>query len=180
MLLTPGFIVTVMFFHQTHIADVKGWSLMEMAPGYSFFASATVASTFLMGWASDRFGPERLLPVILIPMGLGVLLITVGEPVWSWYAVLALCGVTQGLSGAFWGVFLPVAYGTRYLGAIRALTTTVMVFSTAIGPGITGLFIDAGVFFPTQSIVMSIWCFIFSLISFVIARRLKREKLMSG
>ncbi|SFN79129.1 Major Facilitator Superfamily protein [Cohaesibacter marisflavi] len=175
MLLTPGFIATVMFFHQTHIANVKGWSLMEMAPGYSFFASATVASTFLMGWASDRFGAERLLPVILIPMGFGVLLITVGEPVWSWYAVLALCGVTQGLSGAFWGVFLPVAYGTRYLGAIRALTTTVMVFSTAIGPGITGLFIDAGVFFPTQSIFMSIWCFIFSLISFIIARRLKRE-----
>ncbi|SNY90838.1 Major Facilitator Superfamily protein [Cohaesibacter sp. ES.047] len=175
MLLTPGFISTVVFFHQAHIADVKGWSLMEMAPGYSFFATATVGATFLVGWMSDRFGADRLLPYILIPMGLGVLFIGLGAPVWSWYASLALCGLTQGASGAFWGVFLPVAYGTRYLGAIRSLATTVMVFSTAIGPGLTGLLIDGGIPFPVQSFAMSLWCILFSMVGLVIMRRMKRE-----
>lgn len=175
MLLTPGFIATVIFFHQTHIATVKGWSLMEMAPGYSFFATATVGSAFFTGWMSDRLGADRLLPFILFPMGCGVLLIALGDPVYSWYGILALCGLTQGASGAFWGVFLPVAYGTRYLGSIRSLATTVMVVSTAIGPGLTGLLIDNGVNFPTQSYFMSAWCFVFSLISFAITRRLNRE-----
>ncbi|WP_319532533.1 MFS transporter [uncultured Cohaesibacter sp.] len=175
MLLTPGFITTVVFFHQAHIASVKGWSLMEMAPGYTFFASSTVGATFLMGWASDRFGADRLLPYILIPMGLGVLIIGFGTPVWNWYAVLTLCGLTQGASGAFWGVFLPVAYGTRYLGAIRSLATTVMVFSTAVGPGLTGMLIDGGITFPMQSFVMSAWCILFSFVGYLIMRRMARE-----
>ncbi|PLW77942.1 MFS transporter [Cohaesibacter celericrescens] len=175
MLLTPGFIGTVIFFHQTHIADIKGWSLLEMAPGYSFYATASVSAAFFAGWASDQFGPERLLPIILVPMALGVLLIGIGTEVWSWYGVLALCGLTQGASGAFWGVFLPVAYGTRYLGAIRSLVTTVIVVSTAIGPGITGMLIDGGINLPAQSFAMSIWCLVFSVLSFAITRRMKRE-----
>ena len=98
MLLTPGFISTVVFFHQVHIASVKGWSLMEMAPGYTFFASATVGATFLMGWASDRFGADRLLPYILIPMGFGVLIIGLGASVWTWvYGANALWPHTRGV-----------------------------------------------------------------------------------
>lgn len=176
MLLTPGFVSTVIFFHQIHIATVKGWTLMEMAPGYTFFATATVGAAFFAGWASDKVGAQRLLPYILMPMACGTLLIALATPVWSWYGVLALCGLTQGASGAFWGVFLPVAYGTRFLGSIRSLATTVMVISTAIGPGITGLLIDAGIDFPTQSFVMSAWCVVFSGLSFAITRRLLREQ----
>ena len=175
MLLTPGFISTVIFFHQAHIADIKAWTLLQMAPGYTFYASATVGSSFLLGWVSDRFGVMRLLPLILVPMGAGILLIGTGEALWTWYAALALCGLTQGSAGAFWGVFLPVAYGTRYLGAIRSLTTTVMVISTAIGPGITGLFIDGGVNFATQSLFMCVWCIVFSGLSFAITNRMNSE-----
>ena len=31
MVLTPGFIGTVVFFHQVHVSEVKGWSLAAMA-----------------------------------------------------------------------------------------------------------------------------------------------------
>lgn len=177
VLLTPGFISTVTFFHQVHIAEVKGWTLAQMAPGYSVYAALTVTAALAAGWAADRFGPERLLPVLLVPMGLGVALIGPAEPVAGWFAALALLGLTQGMAGALWGALLPAVYGTRHLGAVRSLATTVMVFSTAIGPGITGLLIDAGIDFPRQCLAMGLWCLGLSLAAAWISRRLAREAL---
>lgn len=175
VLLTPGFIGTVVFFHQVHIAEVKGWTLAQMAPGYSAFATATVASSFLAGWAADRFGAHRLLPVLLVPMGLGVALIGPADKVAMWYVALGVIGMTQGTASALWGVLFPAVYGTRHLGAIRSLGTTIMVFSTAIGPGITGVLIDAGVDFPTQSFAMGAWCLALAVVCFWIQQRLNRE-----
>ncbi len=175
VLLTPGFIGTVVFFHQVHIAEVKGWTLAQMAPGYSAFAITTVAFAFIAGWAADRFGPQRLLPVLLLPMGVGVALIAPSEQVVAWYVALGVIGMTQGIAGALWGVLLPVVYGTKNLGSIRSLATTVMVISTAIGPGITGLLIDRGIDFPTQSLFMGLWCVLLAGGCYLIERRLTRE-----
>lgn len=175
VLLTPGFIGTVVFFQQVHIAEVKGWTLVEMAPGYTAFATATVISAFLAGWAADRFGSQRLLTVFLLPMGLGIALVGPAEQVAAWYVALAVIGITQGASSALWGVLLPDVYGTRYLGSIRSLATTVMVIATAIGPGVTGLLIDAGIDFPTQSLYMGGWCFVLAIGCALIDRRLTRE-----
>ena len=175
VLLTPGFIGTVVFFHQVHIAGVKGWTLAQMAPGYSAFATATVASAFVAGWAADRFGPHRLLPVLLLPMGLGVALIGPAEHVVMWYVALAVIGVTQGISGTLWGALFPVMYGTRHLGAIRSLGTTIMVLSTAIGPGLTGVLIDRGIDFPTQTLAMGLWCLALAVFCLLISQRVARE-----
>ncbi|MGR3495943.1 MFS transporter [Citreimonas sp.] len=175
VLLTPGFIGTVVFFHQVHIAGVKGWSLVDMAPGYSAFATATVASAFAAGWAADRFGPQRLLPLLLVPMGIGVALIWPADQTAAWYVALGVIGITQGTASALWGVLLPVVYGTRNLGSIRSLATTVMVISTAIGPGITGILIDRGIAFPTQSLFMGAWCILLAGFCLLIERRLTRE-----
>jgi len=175
ILLTPGFIGTVVFFHQVHVADVKGWTLVAMAPGYSAYATSAVAAAFAAGWAADRFGAQNLLPVLLLPMGLGIALIWPAQEVVAWHVALGVIGITQGMAGALWGVLLPVAYGTLHLGAIRALATTVMVVSTAIGPGLTGILIDAGTDFPTQCLFMGAWCLALSLGSLAISRRLSRE-----
>ncbi|MEX1234806.1 MAG: MFS transporter [Roseovarius sp.] len=175
VLLTPSFITTVVFFHQVHIAETKGWTLTVMAPGYTTFATLTVASALAAGWAADRFGPQRLLTLLLVPMGIGVALISPSEQVWAWYVALGFIGITQGTASALWGVLLPVVYGTRHLGAIRSLAVTIMVISTAIGPGITGVLIDAGVNFPTQSLFMGAWCLMLAAGCFLIDRRLTRE-----
>lgn len=180
VLLTPGFISRVVFFHQVHIAEVKGWTLVEMAPGYSAFAATTVAAAFGAGWAADRFGPHRLLPVLLIPLGIGVGLIFPAGHVAAWYAALAIIGITQGMASALWGVLLPVTYGTRHLGAIRSLTTSIMVVATAIGPGITGLLIDRGIAFPVQSLFMGGWCLALAFGCLMIERRLTRELRVVG
>lgn len=175
VLLTPGFIGTVVFFQQAHVAQVKGWSLVAMAPGYTAFAGANVVAAFIAGWAADRFGPHRLLPLFLVPMGLGIGLIGPAGPVGAWYLALGAIGVTLGISSALWGVLLPAVYGTRHLGAIRSLGTTIMVVSTAIGPGLTGLLIDQGIDFPTQSLFMGGWCLCLALASVATMRRLAKE-----
>ena len=174
-LLTPGFMGTVLFFQQTNVARVKGWSLVAMAPGFTCFAVAGVTASFAAGWAVDRFGGARLLPLLLLPIGIGMAVIGPASHVAFWYVALALMGVTMGMASALWGAFLPTLYGTRHLGAIRSLSTTIMVFSTAIGPGLTGLLIDQGVDIPTQCLALAAWCFAVSAGSLLIKRRLNRE-----
>ncbi|QBX34931.1 MFS transporter [Paracoccus liaowanqingii] len=175
VLLTPGFIATVIFFHQAHVAQVKGWTLTQMAPGYTAFGVTTILAAFGAGWAADRFGALRLLPLLVLPMGIGVTLIGPAEGVAGWYVALAVVGITQGMAGSLWGVLFPVLYGTAHLGAIRSLATTIMVISTAIGPGITGLLIDAGVDFPTQCLFLGAWCALMVVLCSIIAARIRPE-----
>jgi len=174
-MLTGGFIGTVVYFHMVHIAGEKGWTLAEMAPGYPVYALMAVIGAVIGGWAADRFGPDRLLAVSLLPMGMGVSLIGPAVSVWLWFPALGLLGFTQGLNSALWGALLPAVYGARHLGAVRSLATTIMVFSTAIGPGLTGMLIDAGVPLPRQTLAMGMWCFGLCLIALPLRRRLALE-----
>src|SRR6056297_3017611 len=174
MLLTPGFIGTVIFFHQVHVSEVKGWALTAMAPAYPAYAAATVSMAFTAGWACDRFGPARLLPVMVLPMALGIWLVGPADTPSGWIVALGILGMTQGMSGAVWGTLLPWVYGTKNLGSVRALATAIMVLSTAIGPGITGPFIDWGVNFPRQGLAMGLWCLALSLAMIPVSLRLSR------
>lgn len=174
-LLTPGFIGTTVFFHQVHIAGVKGWTLTAMAAAYPVFAGTTIAAGLAAGWAVDRFGPDRLLPVLTIPMAIAMLMIGPVTGVGGWIGLLAIMAVTQGMSGTLWGALLPWAYGTAHLGAVRALTTSVMVVSTAIGPGITGYFIDRGISYPDQGMVMGLWCLALAGAGLWLRRRIVAE-----
>jgi sugar phosphate permease len=174
-LLTPSFIGTVMFFHQVHIAEVKGWTLTAMAPAYPVYAAVTVAAALTSGWAADRFGPARLLPILLVPMGLAMLLLGGAETTWGWIGILAIVGLTQGMQNAFWGAFLPYVYGTNHLGAVRSITVALMVVASAIGPGLTGLAIDLGVAFPDQGLVLGLWCLALAPLGWWIVRRLLAE-----
>jgi MFS family permease len=174
-LLAPGFIGTAVFFQQVHVSTVKGWPLAAMALGYPVYAGVTVASSLVCGWLSDRFGPVRLLPVYLLPAAAGITLVGAGHGVGSWHGMMALLGVTQGASGTLLGALWPTLYGTRHLGAIRALATSSMVFATALGPAVTGLLIDGGISFPEQVWAFALWCAAASALFGWVAARLGRE-----
>ncbi|MEO1001351.1 MAG: MFS transporter, partial [Pseudomonadota bacterium] len=157
-LLTPGFIGTVVVFHQVRLAEDKGWELIEMAPAFTGYAAAAILSALVSGPIVDRLGPARLLPVFILPMGLGTALIGLIPGVEAWYLGLLLLGTAQGMYNTLLGALLPAIWGTRHLGGVRALAMTAMVVSTAIGPGITGALIDAGLPFATQCVAMGLWC----------------------
>lgn len=174
LILTPGFIGTVVFFHQVHMAEVKGWSLALMAPGYTTFAITTVAMGLAAGFLVDRFGPARLLPVAVLPMAAGIALMGEAESEAGWIVALTVIGISQGMSGTLWATMLPWAYGTDHIGAIRAVAVAAMVASTAIGPGVTGFAIDLGVDFPGQTGAMALWCIAISVAMWPVMRRITR------
>ncbi|MCH8951987.1 MAG: MFS transporter [Proteobacteria bacterium] len=178
-ILAPNFIGTAVFFHQVHVSEVKGWELAQVVLGYPAYAALTVASSLACGWLVDRAGAVGLLPFYLLPMALGITLIApggiLGESVGSWYLMMALIGLTQGGSVTLLGALWPELYGTRNLGAIKALATSAMVFATALGPGVTGLLIDAGIAFPDQTWGFALWCLLGSGVFVAVRSRLRAE-----
>ncbi|MBF9042512.1 MFS transporter [Rhodobacterales bacterium HKCCE4037] len=161
-LLTPGFIGTVVYFHAVHVAEVKGWELIELGPSYTTYALASVTVGFLSGGLVDRFGPEKLLPLALIPMATGMFLIGPAETPFAWAMALGLVGVTQGMAATLGGTLMPSLFGTNHLGSVRAIAVAIMVVSTAIGPGLTGWVIDRGVTYPEQGVAQGLWCLFIS------------------
>lgn len=115
----------------------------------------------------------RLLPMLLLPMGVG--LIGPAESVAGCYVALAVVGVTQGMAGSHWGMLFPVLCGTAHLGAIRSLATTIMVISTANGPGITGILIEMSANFLTQSLILRLWCSMVVVSCWIIAARVRTD-----
>ena len=70
---------------------------------------------------------------------------------------LVIFGAGQGLQATGATAFWPEYYGTRHIGAIKAVAAALMVFGSAIGPGITGWFIDQGVDFPDQMLPIALF-----------------------
>lgn len=147
--LAPPFILTGLFFHQVHLAEVKGWSLTWLASCFVGFATATVAASLLSGWLVDRLGARRLLPYYLLPLGLALLLLAILDHPAVALSYLVLAGFTSGASFAIVGALWAEAYGVIYLGAIRALVSALIVFSTALSPAVLGWLIDLDVSIET-------------------------------
>ena len=63
---------------------------------------------------------------------------------YSAYFFFGLIGISNGLANVLGSSTWAEIYGVRYLGSIKALTTALMVFSTAFGTAIFGLLIDKG------------------------------------
>ena len=144
-----------------------------MAAGYPAYALCAIAAVFIAGRIIDGFGALALLPLFLLPIGLGIVLLQTSDAVWIWGVVLGCVGFGSGFSSALNGAVWAEIYGTRNLGAIRALAVSAMVFSTAIGPAITGLRIDDGIPLEQQGIVMMLWCTGLSVIYVFVARKLR-------
>lgn len=156
--LSPSFIATSVFFHQVHLAEIKGWPVAALASAFVVLAATTVAASLYTGRLIDRWSAARLLPYFLIPLVLACLLLWRVHALAGMYAFMCLMGLSSGTSSALFGALWPELYGTLHLGAIRAVVFAAMVFGSALGPGVTGLLIDAGVGFESQIGVMGAWC----------------------
>mgnify|MGYP001809518210 FL=1 len=79
-------------------------------------------------------------------------------------------GISNGLSNVLGSSTWAEIYGVRFLGSIRALTTAFMVFSTAFGTAIFGIFIDNGFSIEFISLV-SIAYISLSLFALILIKR---------
>jgi len=156
--LAPSFIGTSVFFHQVHLAELKGWSTNLIASSFVIMSVTTVTLALVSGFLIDRFSARQILPVFLAPLALGCSVLSLAQASTTMYMFMLLLGCSYGISSSVFGAIWPEIYGTRHLGAVRSLVFAAMVCSSALGPGLTGWLIDHGVGFETQLLAMAIYC----------------------
>lgn len=149
----PPSFITAFIFHQVHYAEVLGFAHIQLVQFFPLFTATTILATMISGWALDKFGTARLLPYHQIPCIAAFACFAMVDSVVWMGAGFAFMGLTAGagkaIPTAFWAEF----FGTRHLGAIKSMAAAIMVLGSALGPGITGYLIDAGVPLMTQY-----WC----------------------
>jgi len=171
-ILAPSFIGTAVFFHQTHISEIKGWSRELIAGSIAIAAITTIVFSLISGLLVDRFSARALLPSFLIPLGIGNFLLGWMHTPVAIILYMVLHGISNGISNSLFGSIWPEAYGTRHLGAVRSLVMAAMVVASALGPGATGWLIDLGVGFEFQLMCMGVYCAVTAALMFKVSRAL--------
>tara|TARA_B110000902_G_scaffold45075_1_gene50614 strand:- start:5071 stop:6291 length:1221 start_codon:yes stop_codon:yes gene_type:complete len=140
--LIPPIFSTAFFFNMVHLTEIKNWSLITFTSLFPFYTGMSILTTLISGWILDKFGVEKILPFYLLPMALGLLVFSYSDTYMTAAIGFSFLGMTQGLAMMIGGTFWPVYYGTKNLGSVRSLSTSCMVFGTAIGPAVVGKLLD--------------------------------------
>jgi MFS family permease len=129
-----GLLFTAFTFHMAAIAGESG---LERAEAYALFlpmAAFSFLANIVGSWQSDRMR----LKWPLCAMMLSQLLCTVGllqlDSLWGRALCVSGFGVTGGLFTMLVTLFVPRFFGRAHLGAISGFNTSVMVFTSALGP----------------------------------------------
>mgnify|MGYP001189243953 FL=1 len=158
--LAPGFIGTIIFYHQNYLTEINEWPPQIFVKSLVALSTMTVIFTLISGAIVNKFGSRILLPYFLIPLVIACFLLTIKGPAIIVSGVMIFLGISYGISWTLFGSLWPEIYGTKYLGSIRSITISAVVIATAAGPGITGTLIDAGISLQKQMNYIAIYCLI--------------------
>ncbi len=157
MIVGPSAWGTALFFQQVHLVEVKGWELVAFVALMPIYTLSSVTTTFVSGWAIDRFGVSRIVPFHMLPFAASFAVLAYADTIFMAGVGLVIFGLGQGMQGTATSTFWAEYYGTRYIGSIKSVAAALMVFGSAIGPGVTGLLIDLGITFPEQMLPISVY-----------------------
>ncbi|WP_424974710.1 MFS transporter [Dinoroseobacter sp. S124A] len=172
-LIAPPALITAFFFQQVHLAEAKGLPHLELVALFPLYSALSVLAMLSTGALIDRVGSMRLMPLYLLPLALGFLILAGAQSIWTLSLGIGLMAVTAGANNALPAAFWADSFGTRHLGAIKAVATALMVVGSAIGPLFTGFGIDAGFGFPTQMPWISLYILASILLLTLSLRRLQ-------
>ena len=143
MLAMPS-IATGTFVYQSFITSSKGWGPYIIAQSFMVYSILSLITLFISGFLIDKFSSRRLLFFMNIPLIFSVfVLYNYSDPISS-FIFLGLIGISNGFANVLGTSTWAEIYGVKYIGSIKALTTSLMVFSTAFGTALFGLLIDKG------------------------------------
>ena len=143
-MLAGPWIITGIFVYQSFISDAKLWSVFAIPKAFMIYSVTSIFSLILSGFLVDKFTSRKLIPIVNIPLLLSMITLFFVKSEIGAYVFLGLIGVSNGLANILGSSTWAEIYGVKYIGSIKALTTALMVFSTAFGTALFGILIDQG------------------------------------
>ena len=143
MLALP-WIATGVFIYQSFIAESKLWNVYVIPKSFMIYSIISILTLIFSGFLVDKFTSRKLIPFVNIPLLIGLIILYLFDNPFYAYTFFGLMGASNGLANVLGSSLWAEIYGVRFLGGIRALTTALMVFSTAFGTALFGFLIDKG------------------------------------
>jgi predicted MFS family arabinose efflux permease len=141
-MLAMPWIATGVFVYQSFIIESKGWGEFVIAQSFMVYSILSVATLLIAGFLIDKFTARKLLIYMNIPLLIATIVIMFFDQSYSAFVFLGLIGISNGLANVLGSATWAEVYGVKYIGSIKALTTALMVFSTAFGTALFGFLID--------------------------------------
>ncbi len=141
-MLAMPWIATGIFVYQSFILTSKNWGEYTIAQSFMVYSIASVLTLFVAGYLIDKFTSRKLLIYMNIPFLISLLILIYFQSPVSSFFFLGLIGVSNGFANVLGSSTWAELYGVKFIGSIKALTTALMVFSTAFGTAFFGLMID--------------------------------------
>ena len=168
-MLAMPWVATGVFIFQSFISESKGWGTFVIAQSFMVYSILSVITLLVSGFLIDKFTSRKLLIYMNIPLLVSALVLVFFDIPISAFLFLGLIGVSNGLANVLGSSTWAEIYGVRYIGSIKALTTALMVFSTAFGTALFGILIDRG-FSIEQIALVSVIYISISLVLLLIVR----------
>ena len=143
-MLAMPWVATGVFVYQSFITESKMWSIYTIPKAFMVYSITSIVTLFFSGFLVDKFTSRKLIPLMNIPLLFAMLVLFNNEQEISAFIFLGLIGVSNGLANVLGSSTWAEIYGVKYIGSIKALTTALMVFSTAFGTAVFGVLIDIG------------------------------------
>jgi len=163
-MLASSFVITGIVINQTFIIESKDWGKFAIAKSFMVYSILTVITLFLSGYLVDKFTSRKIFPLLNVPLLLSVIVLAIFDHPYSAFIFMGLMGISNGLTNVLISSFWAEIYGVNYLGSIKALTGSLMVFSTALATTVFGILIDLG--YSIENIAFL--CAIYTVISIFI------------
>ena len=176
-MLAMPWIATGIFVYQSFILSSKNWGPYVIAQSFMAYSVLSVITLFIAGFLIDKFSSRRLLIYMNLPFLLSLFLIIVFDnPIIS-FLFLGLIGISNGLANVLGSATWAEVYGVKHIGSIKALTTALMVFSTAFGTAVFGLLIDNGFSIEDISIISGTYILLALIALFFVRNKLNPIKI---
>ena len=143
-MLAMPWVATGVFVYQSFITESKMWSIYTIPKAFMVYSITSIITLFFSGFLVDKFTSRKLIPLMNIPLLFAMLVLFYNKQEISAFIFLGLIGVSNGLANVLGSSTWAEIYGVKYIGSIKALTTALMVFSTAFGTAVFGTLIDRG------------------------------------
>jgi len=176
-LLASPFVITGVVINQSFILESKNWDEYALAKAFMSYSVFTVLTLFFSGPLVDKFTSRKLLFYLNLPMILSLIVLIFFDHSFSAYIFMGLLGITNGFANVIFASLWAEIYGVNYLGAIKALGGSLMVFSTALATAVFGLLIDYDYSIEKISAICLVYTVISTLIIIVFRNSYKPLKL---